>query len=104
MTDTQSETIDAIKERSVDLVEEYSAELTAFVDKLVPSLLANDEYAARCSALLIALNRELARCAAAFGEVHQIDPAEIMTLVAEQFSKNHVHALNALRGEGSSVQ
>jgi hypothetical protein len=84
MTDTQSETIDAIKERSVDL--------------------ANDEYAARCSALLIALNRELARCAAAFGEVHQIDPAEIMTLVAEQFSKNHVHALNALRGEGSSVQ
>lgn len=104
MTDTRSETIDAIKDRSADLVEKYSAELTTFVDKLVPPMLMNDEYAARCSALLIALNRQLARCAASFGEVHEIDPEEVMQLVAKLFSQNHVRALNALRGEGQTAQ
>lgn len=99
-----TDAIDGIKERSSELAEDYTEKLTAFVDELVPSMLANDEYAARCSALLIALNRQLARCAAAFGEVHQIDPQEIMALVAEQFSQNHVKALNALRGEGGTIQ
>jgi hypothetical protein len=107
MTATRSEettdAIDAIKERSADLVEEYSVALTAFIDKLVPSMLTNSEYAARCSALLIALNRQLARCAAAFGEVHGIDPQEVMKLIAEQFSQNHIRALNALR-EGGTLQ
>lgn len=104
MTATQSGTIESVKERSSELVEEYSAKLTEFTDSLVPSHLMNDEYAARCSALLIALNRQLARCAAAFGEVHQIEPEEIMQLVADLFSQNHIKALNALRGEGGAVQ
>lgn len=103
MTD-RTDVIEGITERAEDLAEDYTRDLSEFVDKLVPKTLANAEYAARCSALMIALNRNLARCAAAFGEVHEIKPEEMVQLVAGQFSRYHVMCLNALRGEGSTTQ
>jgi 16S rRNA C1402 N4-methylase RsmH len=96
--------VSAITERSSDLVAQYTAELDAFVNGLVPSLLDNAEYAARTSALMIALNRELARCAAAFGEVHGVHPEAMIQLVVVQFSKNFSIALDAMDGQGQSVQ
>lgn len=74
--------VEAVKARSSDLVDEYTATLTEFANGLVPPYLDNAEYAARTSALMIALNRQLARCAVAFGEAHQVDPEAMLQLVA----------------------
>jgi hypothetical protein len=94
----------SVTERSSELVEQYTAELETFVNGLVPPFLDNAEYAARTSALLIALNRQLARCAAAFGEVHGVTPEQMTSLVGSQFAKNFRTALDAVRGEGQVLQ
>jgi hypothetical protein len=92
-----------VAEHAVDLTEEYSLKLDAFVDELVPPILTNVEYAARCSALLIALNRQLGRCAASFGEVHQVGPDEMTALVHGQFARNFRISREALDGAGQRV-
>ena len=95
---------DPIQERSSTLVDEYSQKLDAFVNEIVPPVLDNAEYAARCSALLIALNRQLARCAASFGEVHGVSAEDMLELVRAQFIKNYRISLAAVEGAGESVQ
>lgn len=96
---TPEEAIDRIGVRSEELKAEYTQRLDAFANDLVPPMLSNSEYAARCSALLTALNRELARCAASFGEVHQVDPEEMQTLVVMAFRRNFAICRAALLGE-----
>jgi hypothetical protein len=90
--------------RSADLVEEYTGHLTAFVDNLVPTTLDNAEYAARTSALMIAINRQLARCATAFGEAHGVAPEQIVELVVAQFAKNMAVCAEAVEGQGQTRQ
>ena len=96
--------ISAVAERSSDLTEEYTRQLDEFVNTLVPPMLSNSEYAARTSALMIALNRELARCAAAFGEVHGVTPEQMTSLIGSQFARNFETSLAAVRGQGNSIQ
>jgi hypothetical protein len=101
MTDTvTSEDI----QHSGDLAEQYTDELNAFVDKLVPPILDDMEYAARCSALLIALNRQLARCASAFGLANGVEQAAIRAIVLGQFDRNYRLCLDAIDGAGATVQ
>lgn len=93
-----------IQERATDLTDDYSQQLDAFVNEIVPPVLDNAEYAARCSALLIALNRQLARCAASFSEVHGVDPEEMTALVFTQYRRNFAISRSALEGAGEAVQ
>lgn len=103
---TREDEIQAILERTNVLVDDYTERFDALVNQMVPPTLANHEYAARCGGLMIALNRELARCAATFGEVHGIDEQEMILLVGKQFVKNHELCLATLRGQmnGQTVQ
>jgi ABC-type transporter Mla subunit MlaD len=104
MTATLIEQAPTFSARTSELAEEYTQRLDSFVDDLVPPILMNDEYAARCSALLVALNREIARCAAAFGDANQVAPEEMVDLVFAQFSHNFRVARLALDGSaGQSV-
>lgn len=93
-----------ITARSADLVDDYTAKLDAFTNDIVPVFLDNAEYAARTSALMIALNRQLARCAVAFGETHRIDPETMIQLVTAQFVKNMAVCASAIDGEGETRQ
>jgi hypothetical protein len=97
---SETETVEG---RAKDLTDAYSQKLDAFVNELVPTVLDNREYAARCSALLIALNRQLARCAASFGEVHQVTPDDMTNLVFAQFVRNLGISWGALDGAGQRV-
>ena len=94
----------AIQQRSSDLVDQYTADLDGFVNSLVPPFLDNAEYAARTSALMIALNRELARCAVAFGQAHEIELETMIHLVVGQFTKNLALCSDAIEGAGQTVQ
>lgn len=85
-----------VRDRSTELVDQFTAELDALVNKHVPTILDNAEYAAVTSALMIALNRELARCAAAFGATHGVLPDQIIDLVGTQFQINYAKCLEAL--------
>lgn len=96
-----SDIIQGVQDRASILVDDYSRRLDEFVNELVPPVLMNDEYAARCSALLIALNRQLARCAASFGEVHEIEESEMLNLVFSQFHRNFRISLATLEGQGA---
>ena len=97
-----SDVLDTVAERSSDLTAEYTRQLDEFASGLVPPMLSNAEYAARCSALMIALNRELARCAVAFGEAHGITAEQMKALVIGQFQRNYATASAAVRGEGTA--
>lgn len=97
-----SATIEAVAGRSSDLTAEYTQKLDAFVNDLVPPMLSNAEYAARTSALMIALNRELARCAAAFGSAHQVDADTMIQLVTGQFNNNYFRANSAVVRQGTA--
>jgi hypothetical protein len=92
---------DSVQDRATELSEEYSQRLDEFVNDIIPPVLMNDEYAARCSALLIAINRQLARCAASFGEVHQVSAEEMTNLVVGQFVRNFRISREALEGLGA---
>jgi hypothetical protein len=102
MTDIQTHE-PTVQERAAALTDDYSQRLDAFVNEIVPPVLDNAEYAARCSALLIALNRQLARCAASFGEVHTVSPEEMTQLVASQFSRYFRISREALDGAGQRI-
>lgn len=103
MTDIQTHE-PSVKDRASTLTDDYSQRLDAFVNEIVPPVLENTEYAARCSALLIALNRQLARCAASFGEVHQVSPEDMTNLVFGQFVRNFRISRASLEGAGEVVQ
>lgn len=104
MTDDQLQAEETFQQRSIALTEEYSNELEAYVDERVPPVLDNTEYAARCSSLLIALTRQLARAAAAMGQANGQDELEVRTVVMGMFNRNYDRALKSLAGEGSTVQ
>lgn len=92
---------DPIVDRANDLTDDYCQQLDVLVNGIVPPMLGNAEYAARCSALMIALNRQLARCAASFGEVHEIAFDEMTELVVAQFIRNFSISRQALEGQGA---
>jgi hypothetical protein len=95
---------DPVQDRAKELTDSYSQMLDKFVNDLIPPTLENAEFAARCSALLIALNRQLARCAASFSGVHHVEPDEMVNLVFGQFHRNFRISLSALEGAGEPVQ
>lgn len=87
------------------LTETYGKELDAWANERVPKLISNGEYAARSAALMIALGRELARVAVAFGEAHEVSAQEVAELVIKAFVKNHLAALDAVQvPEGIALQ
>lgn len=92
--------MDTVVTRSSLLTAEYSLKLTELVNATLPEMLDNAEYAARTSALMVALNRELARLAATCGESQEIDPDTMMELVSKQFVNNFGRCLTVIRGEG----
>lgn len=104
MSITADEAIEQIGVRAEELKADYTARLDALVNEIVPPMLSNSEYAARCSALMTALNRELARCAASFGEVHGIGVEDMQALVVLSFRRNFAICHAALDGAGESIQ
>lgn len=93
----------SVQDRSTELVDEYCRKLDAFVNEIVPPVIDNAEYAARGSALLIALNRQLARCAASFGEVHGVSEKDMTDLVFMQFLRNIRISHQSLDGAGQRI-
>ena len=85
-------------------IEEVSADLTQFVNERVIPGMPDTEFVSVCSALMIALNRQLARCAASFGEVNGVDQDTMTTLVRGQFDNHYAQALAALRQPQGMVQ
>jgi hypothetical protein len=93
------------EDRVNELVDAYGRELDAWANERVPKLISNGEYAARSAAIMIALNRELARVAVAFGEAHDVGPGEVADLILSAFVKNHRLALQAVQPiEGVLIQ
>lgn len=85
------------EDRVNELVETYGKELDDWANERVPRLLGNGDYAARSAAIMIALNRQLARVSVAFGEAHGVSPSQVSELVMEAFLKNHLRALDAVQ-------
>ena len=85
-----------MQQHTSGLVEAYTAEITEWADAKVPPILTNAEYAARTSALLIALSRQLGRAAAAFGEAQSVSADEVGELVVSMFAKHHTQSLQAI--------
>lgn len=91
----------AFQERSIALTEQYTNEFGQIIDREVPMTLSNAEYGARTSSLLIALTRQLARCAAAFGHANGQSPDDVQIMVMKMFGTNYNRAMEALTtGEG----
>jgi hypothetical protein len=87
----------------------YSKEIGAWCDDKVPPILGNADYAARTSALVIALTRELARAAAAYGEAQDQDSETVGGLILALFTKNHIQALETIEAarqveKGETIQ
>lgn len=80
-----------------DKVDTYTADLGNYVRGQIPRSMPDDEFAAAASALMIALNRQLAYCAAAFGETHGVSADLVRKLVMGQFDRHHATAIDALR-------
>jgi hypothetical protein len=104
MTDEDLAQDERVQSRSIELTNQYTQELGDYCDKRVPPLLDNTEYALSCSSLLIALTRQLGRCAAAFGAANGQTPEDVRTLVFRMFNMNYDRALAAMNGEGETVQ
>lgn len=104
MNDPRQEAIETISGRASTLADDYTAKLDEMVNGMVPKTLSNHEYAARCGGLMIALSRELARCAATFGETHEIGPQEMIDITGLMFTNHYKVCLDAIRGEGQTVQ
>jgi hypothetical protein len=104
MSTEADDAVASVTARSADLVEEYTDKLNTFVNGLVPPFLDNAEYAARTSALMIAFNRQLGRCATAFGNAHGVSPEAMIELVVAQFVKNMAVCAEAVEGDGETRQ
>lgn len=87
-------TVDQV--RADELVEAYTRELTEWMDGKLPTILGNAEYGSRCAAVMIALNRQLGRIAAACGETQNVQPDIMADLVVSQFMKHHLQSISAL--------
>jgi hypothetical protein len=90
--DLQAAYNDRIKRMTSDLVDKYDGEISRLVDAKIVLTLPNDEYAARTSALLISLNRQLSRAAAAFAGSNGISDEEMLAMVMAQFTSNFAKA------------
>jgi len=88
--------IDLAHKRVSDLTDDYTKELAEWTDGKVPPLTSNPEYAARTSALMIALSRNLARAAAAFGESQNVEAEEVVAMVVKMFVTNHLSAIQTI--------
>lgn len=94
---------DVIRAATDDVTARFTDELEAWVRERIPGSLTDAQFAAHSSALMIALNRQLAATAAAFGETHLVAADQVATLVIGQFRKNHGIALAAIAA-GHTVQ
>lgn len=94
---------DVLRTVTSDMTERFTEELGAFVRERIPSSMTDQAFAAASSSLMIALNRQLAATAVAFGETHRVDPEDVKKLVLVQFRNNHTRALKVSR-EGVTVQ
>jgi hypothetical protein len=105
--DLQKAYNDRINRRTSDLVDQYDDEFRKLVDGKIVLTLTNDEYAARTAALLISLNRQLSRAAAAFAGSNGVSDEEMLAMVMAQFTSNFAKATAAaapnsiLANEGS---
>lgn len=94
-----------LQEHTSDLVDEYTGELGLWLDSKVPPILLNGEYAARTSALLIALSRQIGRVAAAFGSAQNVDDEEVGKMCVAMFTKHQAEALLTIKAtELATVQ
>lgn len=94
---------EALQSTTIELTNQFTQELGDYCDKRVPPLLDNSTYAASCSALLIALTRQLGRAAAAFGQANKQPEEDVRTMVIRMFNKNYDLSLEAM-GQGETVQ
>jgi hypothetical protein len=99
MTDHELKDDAKLQQRSLDLTNQFTSELGDYCDQRVPPLLSNSDYAASASALLIALTRQLGRCAAAFGRVNNQPDDDVRTLVIRMFNNNFDRSLDAMGAE-----
>lgn len=88
---------DVLQEASEDMTARFTRELSEFMRERLPTTLSDAEFAAASSGMMIALNRQLATCAAAFGETHQVNPQALKKIVKAQFDNNLARALDTLR-------
>lgn len=94
--DLQDTVNEQVKSKTSDLVDQFDKEFGDLIDGKINPLMPNLEYAALSAALLISVNRQLARIAAAFGDSQQIDHQVVAEMVVSQFSKNFSMACGAL--------
>jgi len=100
----REDTVDQIMQRADELADQFTRDLDVFVGATVPKTLSNNEYAARTAALMISLSREIARCAVSFGETHQVDREEMVTLVGKMFGNHYARCVAAVdQGAGGLV-
>lgn len=92
---------DEVQDRAEHLNERVTRELEGFVRERIPETMENMEFAAMAGALMVALSRQLASCAAAFAETHQVDPQAVKTIIHGQLARNFEIAVDALRAERS---
>lgn len=95
---------DKFQQRTADLTEQFTNELGAWVRERMPVLMSDSEFASSSAALMIALNRQLAACAVAFGNTHGLKPEVVADLMGKQLAKNHALALVAGEGMVSILQ
>lgn len=86
----------SMKDMVAALTADYTKEIGDLVDSKVPPILDNQTYAARTSALVIALTRSLARAAAAFGEAQNQDSDAVGGLILQLFTKTHIDVLQTI--------
>lgn len=92
---------DEVQDRAEHLNERVTAELETWVRERIPETMENFEFAAMAGALMVALNRQLASCATAFAETHQINLLSVKRIVHGQFDRNFAIAVDAVRQERS---
>lgn len=100
----QSDTLIAPGAGAAVLADSYTRDIGDWCKRQVPVTLSNDEYLTRISALIVALNRLLAEYVVTSAHVHEVDMTEMMDLTATQLARNINKALDAISGEGSTVQ
>lgn len=87
-------------QRTVAMTTDYTNRIGKTVERLMPAHLDDAEFALRSSAMLIALNRQIARVAASFCATHGVMPDVMTEMVREQFGQNFTEAMSTVLGTG----
>lgn len=81
---------------TTEAIDKFTDDLGDWIRERVHPGLPNEEFVAVCSGMMIALNRELATCAAAFSRVNGVDELSVDKLVESQYRSNRMRATAAL--------